>query len=264
MGVTCFSVDPVHGLTALGGIRSIPQPGNEALILGGDIVFSPSQTALFHTFNNKTVDSDPGYLFAYPVVDGQVGQTAVVTVFDNIADPFTLNFLDGDDTRLFMSNAVPSGPDAPGAVLLEVSYPSLEVSIATPVNNISTKAACWVAYAPNYDVLYVDDAGDPNISVVNATDISLIGKLSFETPSFGSADTLVEGDFLYTLTIPFTADKTMLIASPQILVWNLSPVKVGEHPAQIQSFDIFEEVGTVRFPFGMAIWPAKYPGTGQS
>lgn len=267
VGVTCFSVDPVKGLTALGPIRPIPQPGNEALLLGGDILFNPSETALFHTLNNFTAANDPGFLFAYPIIHGQVSRTPIISVFESIADPFSLNFLGGSDSRLFLTNpfvnAAP-GEDAPGAVLLEVSYPSLEVTVVKPVI-MPHVAACWVAYAPAYDVMFIDDAGLAAISIVNASDATLISQFTFQTVNFGSTDTLVDRNFLYTLTIPFaTNNHSMLLASPQVLVWDINPVTKGQSPTQIQSFDLFDEVGTVFEPFGLAIWPAKYPGTGQS
>lgn len=253
-GVACFSVDSKKGLGNLGPLRSIPQPQGAApppvgpLIITGDITFNPSSSALFTTV--ASVNGGPGSLYAYPVIDRQVGHTLVNNTLDDITVPFSLNFL-GSDNKLFATNP---HNGSPGAALLDISS-SLRVAEEKIITIPGQVASCWVAEALEYDTLFLMDAVRPVITIVNSTDGAVKGQFGFDTPAFGAMDTKVDRNSLYTLTDPFGSNLT-LIASPQILVYDITPVIKGGIPKKIQSFDIFSEVGTIPDLMGLAIYPA--------
>lgn len=155
-----------------------------------------------------------------------------------------------------------TNPDlgAPGAAILDISS-SQQVTEEKIIHIPNQVAACWTAYAPEYDLLFVNDAFLANTTVVNATNGNVLYQYTFDTPSFGAANNLVDRNFLYSLQIPFSNDivNSTLIAAPRLQVWDLKPVGKGQRPQQIQSFDLVKAYGAFYNPMGLAIWPA----TGQ-
>jgi hypothetical protein len=256
-GVTCFSVDSKNGLHNLGPMRVIPQPEGVApppvgpLILVGDITFNPSSSAIFTTISVGP-NNGPGSLFAYPTIDRQVGYTPVSNTFNDVVTPFSLNFL-SSDTRLFVTNPTTG---TPGAALLDIS--SLRATAAQIVTIPDQFFSCWVADAPTFDTLFVIDAGKPTVTIVDRSDGKEKAQFNFTTPTLGAMDTKVDRNFLYFLTDPFGNEAT-LIASPQVLVYDIKPVKEGKIPTQVQSFDIFKEIGQIPGLMGLAIYPATDP-----
>lgn len=252
--MTCFSVDPKTGLRKLGPMRVIPQPegattpADGPLVSTGDITFNPSSSALFTTV--ASADGGPGSIYTYPVVDRQVSYTPVNNTLKDLTIPFSLNFL-SSDTRLFVTNP---HNGSPGAALLDIS-PSLRSTEAQIITIPDQEASCWVADAPIFDALFIMDAAKPNITIVNRIDGKVRAQFAFTTPALGAADSKVDRNFLYFMTDPFNSNNT-LIASPQVLVYDVSPVLEGKIPAQVQSFDIFEEVGQIPGLLGLAIYPA--------
>ncbi|KAJ4859022.1 hypothetical protein T069G_07289 [Trichoderma breve] len=254
-GVTCFSVDPKKGLQPLGPMRTIlqtkdftpPPAGTPPTILTGDIRFNPSSTGVFTTAANET--GGPGVLYAYPVVSGSVSTTPVVTKFDNVVNPFSLNFLNSD-SQLFMTNP---HNESPGAALLTIS-PSLAVTETKIVTIPHQNASCWAAYAPIYDTIFVMDAAAAVVSTVDISKESVVSQFDFQSANFGPTDTLVDRNFLYFITEPFNDDFSAFLASPQVLVYDITSVSKGKNPQLIQSFDIFKAVGSFPDIMGLAIY----------
>ena len=250
--MTCFSVNPFTGLHTFGPLRVIPQPQGATappvgpLISTGDITFNPSSSALFTTV--ASADGGPGSLYVYPVVDFQVDHTPVNNTLQDLTIPFSLNFL-SSDTRLFATNP---HDGSPGAALLDVS-PELRATEAQIITIPDQAASCWVADAPAFDTLFIMDAAKANITILNRSDGEVKAQFGFTTPAFGAMDTKVDRNFLYSLTAPFGSDFT-LIASPQILVYDITPVREGKIPTQVQSFDIFKAVGQIPDLMGLAIY----------
>jgi len=253
-GVACFSVDSKRGLRNLGPLRSIPQPPGAApppagpLIITGDITFDPSSSALFTTV--VSVDGGPGSLYAYPVIDRQVSHTLVNNTVDDLTVPFSLNFL-GSDNKLIVTNP---HNGSPGAALLDIS-PSMQIVEEKIITIPGQEASFWVAEALEYDTLFIMDAVRPTITIVDSRDGAIKGQFRFDTPAFGAMDTKADRNTLYTITDPFSLNFT-LIASPQILVYDITSVIENGTPKQIQSFDIFSEVGQIPDLMGLAIYPA--------
>lgn len=228
-----------------------PPPPVGPLIITGDIAFNPSSSALFTTVASAT--GGPGSLLAYPVVGGQVSHTAVNNTLPDLAIPFSLNFLGSSDEQLFVTNP---HNGSPGAALLRISR-SLAVAATDIITIPNQGASCWVADVPSLDTLFIMDAVKPTITSVNAADGRVKSQFNFSTPVFGGMDTKADRHYLYSLTAPFNGTDFSLAASPQVLVYDVSPVREGRNPTQSQSFDIFAAVGKIPDLMGLAIYPAN-------
>jgi hypothetical protein len=126
-----------------------------------DIVFNPSSTAVSITLRSN--GAQPGLIYAWPIVAGQVSGTLVVSSFPDLALIFSLNFLGADD-RIIVTNP---HLNSPGAAYLDVSYPSLEITVEKIITIPDRMALCWVVKTPQYDDVIVIDALQPNITFIS-------------------------------------------------------------------------------------------------
>jgi len=244
-GVTCFSVSS-SGLEPLGGLRFIPQtentdptplpPGPRSI--AQDIVFNPSSSALFVTVRSN--GGQPGLIYAFPVSNGQVSTKPVVSQFPDLPFAFSLNFLDGSDEKLFVTNPL---LNAPGAAIVSVSYPSLKITTAKTVAIPGQMAVCWAAPAPRQNEIFVIDAMQANVNVVDIKSGDFKGQAHYPAPpTTGGIDSVFAEKWLYTLTADLKA--------PKVLVF-----EVGRGlPTLVQSYDIFSTVGQIPAWLGLAIW----------
>lgn len=217
---------------------TVPPPG--PLILADDITFNPSETALLVSVRSN--GAQPGLIYVYPIKDGQVSTESVVSSFPSIPFAFSLNFLDGSDEHLLVTNP---HVNSPGAAFVSVSYPSLEITLTKTITIPGQVASCWAAYAPQFDTVFVLDAAQPNITVVSPETGDVRGVVQFDAVMGGGIDSRVDREWLYTLTDPNT--------DPKVMVWN---VKEGGQLREVQSFDIEGSLGeTIPAWFGLAIYP---------
>lgn len=254
-GITCFSVDKHQGLKALGGLRPVPQtqltdptiPPPGPLVLIADITFNPSQTALFASVRSN--GGEPGLLYAYPVQDGQVGRKEVVSSFPTLPFAFSLNFLDFIDEHLLVLNP---HLNSPGAAFVSVSYPLLEITLTKTITIPGQMASCWAAYAPWLDSVFVLDALQTNVTVLNPETGDVKGQVNFDAIRGGGSDSRVDRKWLYTLT-DFNILADGVTPDPVIEVFDVSGGQVRE----VQRYDILEGVGPIQFWMGMAIFSGR-------
>jgi hypothetical protein len=88
--------------------------------------------------------------------------TPVASSLPDLALIISLNFL-GSDDRIIATNP---HLNSPGAAYLDVSYPSLEITIEKIITIPDQMASYWVANAPQYDDVIVINALQPNITVI--------------------------------------------------------------------------------------------------
>ncbi|KAK5077819.1 hypothetical protein LTR70_009427 [Exophiala xenobiotica] len=146
--------------------------------------------------------------------------------------------------------------NSPEAAFLDVSS-SLEAIVAEIIMTPEQMASCWVAYAPQFDSAFDIDALKPTITIVSPSTGDVTGTFDFRTPVLGGFDSQVDRSWLYTLTDPFNVNPPFnLAASPQVLVYDVSPVREGTPPHQVQSFDIFSSVGMIPNLHGLRVYPS--------
>lgn len=252
-GITCFNISP-NGPSPQGGLRFIPQtelndpsaPPPGPLVLSADISFNPTSTALFATVRSN--GALPGLLYAYPVSpSGEISFTPIVTPLPSLPLLFSLNFLDNNPSHLFVTNPHQSSP---GAAFLNIEYPSLQASVEKIITIPGQIASCWAAYAPQFDAVYIIDAGRPNVTTISPETGKVKGQTSFSKNNadvVGGSDARVDRNWLYILT----DDQT----DPKVIVMKVGP---GQVPTTVQEFDIFQQVGTIPGWMGMAIYPTDY------
>ncbi|RFU32215.1 hypothetical protein B7463_g4108, partial [Scytalidium lignicola] len=237
-GVACFHADHAKGLTALGGLREIPLNQTTPPIgppgTASDIVFNPSQTAVFVSIKGNGVD--PGFFYVYPVFfNGQISTKPVISQPSELALDFSLNFL-GDDSK-----AVVSDPSF-GVSLLHISF-DFKVSVADRVTIAGQSAVCWTVYAPRFDSIYAIDAGNPVITIIDPWTGTIKDTVHTDAADMGSFDSKADRTWLYSLR-----------SSPAVSVTSLAGSNSGKTPSVVQNLNL-TSLGSRQGWQGMAIYP---------
>ncbi|TKA50333.1 hypothetical protein B0A55_13125 [Friedmanniomyces simplex] len=109
-GVACFNADPLNGLKNLGALRSLGNAIHETTPPSGppgsaaEISFNPESSAVFVSLkgNAGAIPKQPGFILAWPVEHGQIGDESVVSQIADIEMDFGFAFLPG--SRIFISD----------------------------------------------------------------------------------------------------------------------------------------------------------------
>lgn len=244
-GVACFYADHAKGITPLGGLRPFPVglqqttppmgPPNTA----SDIVFNPSSTALFVTLKGDAMAMPPksGYIYAWPVYDWEVGTEPVINSLDAIKVDFSIDFL-GCDTRALVTD--PSY----GASIVEVAYPSLEITEVHHIAVPNQVGACWGAYSPRFEAAYIIDAGSTNFAIVDPESGAMKGTVKLDMSAGGGFDTKIDRTWMYVLT-----------QDSSVVVVDLEGSNYGKAATQVQKYDL-ANYGVKGNWEGMAIYPS--------
>jgi hypothetical protein len=107
-----------------------------------------------------------------------------------------------------------------------------------------------VVLAPQYDDVIVIDALQPNITVISPETGVVKQVFHFDAPPPGAADSKLDRTWLYSLTDSPT--------SPQVLVFDVTPLSGESSPAQVQSYDYVSAIGPIPTGselMGLAIYP---------
>lgn len=200
-----------------------------------DIVFNPSQTALIATVKGN--GTAPGFIYTWPVLNGAISQTPVISRPVSMLVDFSISFL-GSDSRVLMSDP------AYGAAILNVS-PSFKFNVATHIAIPGQTAVCWSVYSLRFNTVFAMDAGNANITMVNPATGALTGSIFGSASDGGSFDSKMDREYLYVLR-----------KSPSISVINSLGANSGKVPKQVQDFDI-SSVGSRQGFTGMATYPSS-------
>lgn len=236
-GVTCFSVDPYHGLKADGPLRVLGSalinettPPNGPPGSAAQVLFNPDSSAVF-----ATVKGSPklGSMSVWPVENGDISQgEPVVSKFDGVLVDF--GFLFVTETEIFLSDA------GSGAALLTVGegwHVTEKVHTVIP----GQVATCWTAYVPELNTLYAIDAGRDVIFTLDSTTGKQTGGIPVQIPSsnttMGVFDSFVKGEMMYSL-----------VGTNGMIVVDLKAEK------QVQYLDL-SSFGSRQFYQGLAQWP---------
>lgn len=152
-------------------------------------MFNPSQSAFFVTIK---VLSGQGTILAYHVsADGTISDKPVVSHPTNLIGAFSMTFL-GSDSRAVISDLTY------GASIVDVSA-SLTVTEEKMIKIPKETAACWTVYDPAHDSIYVMDAGNDNITVVDPAAGVVRYQLDGPPNAEGAFDAKQDRNFLYNL-----------------------------------------------------------------
>lgn len=257
-GVACFNVDPFRGLIPLPFFLDIPQTQNfdptpgppGTLSIVGDIRFNPSSTHLFAVVRSN--GGNPGLLYSWPVLSGgrSFGKTPANSTLEDMPFVFSLNFL-GSDSKLFVTN--PHG-HFPGSAILDLTKTGA-VKNATIVTIPGQEAACWAAYDPSRNRMFVIDSSIATVTIVDVESRKATSQFNFSTPALGGLDSRIDRDYFYMLTDPFDYVAGKIVAPPQVTVWDIAN---GNTPQLKQSFNMYtaEKNGSYPGEMGLAIYPA--------
>jgi hypothetical protein len=219
-GVQCFAVTH-DAISPIGSLMPLPIKQTN-MPLGppntvSDVVFNPDDTALFVTVKGDGMN--PGYIYAYPVMDGKVSATPVVSRPPGLLLDFSMTFI--SDCR-----AVISDP-AYGASYVSVAR-DFTVSVEKKIVVPGQKATCWTAYSDAFNSVYLFDGGNVNVTTLDPVSGSTNFVIEGSTVGKGSFDAVVHGGFLYVLQ-----------GSPGIAVFSLvGNRKDGQIPKLVQFLDL--------------------------
>ncbi|KAF4633961.1 hypothetical protein G7Y89_g4152 [Cudoniella acicularis] len=206
-----------------------------------DIVFNPSQSALFVTIKGTPSTNTPGTIYIYPVENGTISTTPIISRPELFLN-FSLTFLDSD-SRTFIT-----GP-AFGAAFLSIS-PSYEATVTkklTFAGQGTIGAIYWSVFSPRFKTIFLLDAMLSPITTVDAHTGTATGTTPQRLDQNGSFDSAasLEGQYLYVLK-----------HSARVNVLDLDPLGVGESPVEVQSLDLSMFGARVGWQ-GMALYTSK-------
>lgn len=241
--ITCFDVHPETGLRVKGGPISLPSvrqstPPNGPGGTASDVVFNPSQTALFVTVKSN-ITASPGYIYAFPIdeVSGSpAGNRVVVSRPASLFHDFSLTFL--NDNGAVISDTVT------GVAILDISS-TLDVTVWKSIIVPGNKASCWTVYAREFNSIYVMDGGNSNVTEVDPS----TGSVRFQFPGppngNGAFDAARQGRYLYNLE-----------GAAGIAVFDLYGTghPIYRQPKLIQNFDL-SPLGSRQGYEGLAVYP---------
>ena len=182
-------------------------------------MFNPSSSALTVSVKGSPLLTPvaPGYIFSWPVVNGSVSYSAVVTSIPTIILDFSLTYTYSDFDLLITDPAL-------GADFLGVTS-NLNLTVANPVNITYQEATCWSYFDPVSNAVFVTDAAQTNVTVLNPVDGSLMSTINYDPTNVGGLDNMVVGSSLYILSQAAT-----------IVNIDISGIAQGKTPRQVQSF----------------------------
>lgn len=206
-----------------------------------DLRFNPSSSALFASTKGSPVTKpiSNGYLFAWPVENGQVAQNAVVSKPSSLVLDFSLSFTGTDFDLVITDPAI-------GADFLSVNS-TWGISVQKPVNVTYQKAVCWSYYDPNAQVVFLADAAQSNITALSAVDGSIVQTIDYSASVEGGQDMVMAGNSLYVLS-----------SSGPLVNINAGPLSSGSMATVSQVFSpaSASQLGRDQFQ-GIAVWTSK-------
>jgi hypothetical protein len=238
-GVTCFSTDHAKGLSPQGGLRPIalgqttPPVGPPGTV--SDIVFNPSETALFVSI--KGAPPTPGSIYVYPVVHGAVSATPVISKPATLLVDFSLNFLGSDDKAVITDPAY-------GASLVDIS-PSYTVTVSKQIVVANEKAICWATYSDRFNSIALLDGGSPDVTLVSPETGAITGVVALDAANAGALDSALDRTFMYILR-----------GGSAVTVLSDMGLTHGKVPTELQSLDL-SALGSRQGFQGMAIYPSS-------
>jgi hypothetical protein len=192
-GVQCFSVSDCGRVDPLGNFKPLPVMNQTAPPLGppntvSDILFNPSETALFVTIKGNGMDD--GYVFAYKVWDGKVSEEPVKSRPMGLPVAFSMSFISD-------SSAVITTPGY-GAAFVSIAD-DLSVTLNTMATIDNQVATCWSVFSEEFGSVYLLDGGVANITTLDPESNAIGSTIPGYQDGMGNFDGVISGSMLYVL-----------------------------------------------------------------
>ncbi|KAL6690920.1 hypothetical protein J3F84DRAFT_403953 [Trichoderma pleuroticola] len=194
-GVQCYSISKQGRLEPLGKLKPLkvnePTPPPAAAGTVSDILFNPSQTAIFVTVKGDGSNNNitPGYIYVFPLINGVPSDHPVISRPPQLHADFALTFI--SDRRAVIADTTF------GAAFLDIS-PEYKVNVSRVVDVAGQMATCWIKYVPEYDLVFLGDGGVADITVLDAARENIKYVIPLPAASGGSFDFAFVGNYLYT------------------------------------------------------------------
>ncbi|EFY95277.1 3-carboxymuconate cyclase [Metarhizium robertsii ARSEF 23] len=233
-GVQCFKT--LDRLQPLGDY--MPLPINQTTPPVGppnsvsDIVFNPSQTALFVTIKGNGMG--PGYVYAYQVANGRINPQPVISRPPGLLLDFSLTFLSD-------SAGVVTDP-AYGASYISIAR-NLSVAVSNKITVPGQGATCWSVFAREFDTVYLSDGASPNITALDPVSGRTKFVITGDSRSTGSFDSAVDRSSLYVLQ-----------GSAAVAVFHLQGSKSGDRTPSLSQYLDLSSFGARSGWIGMAVY----------
>ncbi|KAG8412210.1 hypothetical protein J3458_014401 [Metarhizium acridum] len=230
-GVQCFNT--LDHLELLGEYMPLPVtpttpsvgPPNSV----SDIVFNPSQTALFVTIKGNGIGR--GYVYAYKVVNGRINPQPVISRPPGSMLDFSLTFL-SDSTGVVTDPAYGASYNR-----------NLSVTASNQITIPGQGATCWSVFAPEFDTVYLSDGASPNIIALDPMSGRTKFVITGDTQSTCSFDSAVDRSSLYVLQ-----------GSPAVAVFDLRGSKGGDRTPSLSQYLNLSSVGARSGWIGMVVY----------
>lgn len=245
-GVTCYDVDHAKGLTPIGPLLPIALTNTNPPVgifnTTSDIQFSPSGKYLMVTVKGYTIKT-PGYIYIWPVVNGKVSSTPVISVIPEIKQNWGFAFL--SETKVLITDF----PSAYDIVNVDPTTYKVTLESYVPVTGAGT---CWTAYSTRFNTVFLSLAGNTNLTMVDATTGAVKGHVLQNPIVEGSVDMALDKTYLYTLSVSNYISVTDLSGLNSATGTNIAWSK------EVQTYELGVPPGGSRNGFtGLAIYPAS-------
>jgi len=199
-GVTCFSVDPSHGLVNqqildFDSTFNQTDPPKGPPNTASEIIFKPDSSALIGLTkgNPGASPAQPGAIIVWPVENGGVSQKPIIDHVSDIILEFGSVWVSNND--LFISD--PSF----GAAIVSVTGTS--VTEKAHIDIAGQSAICWAMYSEQNGKAYAIDAGKNVITIVDVASGQISGNITISLPQTankpGLFDSIIIGETMYSL-----------------------------------------------------------------
>lgn len=185
-----------------------------------------------------SVGTAAGHNYVFPVVDGKVSSTPVISQISSMHVNFGFSFL--SDSKAVIT-------DASSGYSLVTITPTYEVTLDTGVVIADQKAICWSAYSSRFNTIFISDGGNSNLTLADPVTGAVKGLLYQDVAGMGSLDVALDRNFVYVLK------GTSTIAVSDLTGLNNKKTTDIGLAAQVQHFTL---PGTRSGYAGLAVYPS--------
>ena len=199
-GASCATYSPTTGIGKMDAVRPYfssqnPPPASGQFNEVGTILFNDEGTALFTAVKGNLEPDAPGignFLSAFPVLNGSVSRTQIVSYPDNVGFLYGSQFIPG--TAKILTT------DLSGAAVFSVNSSFQTDSTAFNTRILNNTCTCWTAVSATTRTGFVTDPIQARLTEIDL-DTGAIVKALLVEPATRLLDLAAAGGRLYVLTL---------------------------------------------------------------